>query len=390
MMIVSAQMSYASAATNPAASSSASPGAKLEQLKSDIESSEARAQALEQKAEASRLELAKLQTDLIKLAGEAKSREAEIAALSLEIEGLEDKRRIEREGLATRLDQLMQSLAALERIERRPPAALLARPGEAIDRARSAALLSALVPRLSADAEELKRRMAAIEKVESALIARRTALEAARTELSRTRSGIDAALAKRAVEKRNLEAQLGTERERLEKFAREAKDLEGLIAKIEADNRARKLRTADEDAPPPPKLSAEALAAVTGRLPASGKIIRAFGQADAGGLRADGITVQAARGAQVTTPVKGRVAFSGPFKGFGQLLIVAAPGGYHVLLAGLSRLYADPGQDLKGGEPVGELGEDGLGARLYLEVRLHGKPIDPIPYLAAHDGKVSG
>jgi septal ring factor EnvC (AmiA/AmiB activator) len=71
-------------------------------------------------------------------------------------------------------------------------------------------------------------------------------------------------------------------------------------------------------------------------------------------------------------------------------LIVAAPGGYHILLAGLVRLYADLGQDVKMGEPIGELGDEGSRAQLYLEVRQHGKPVDPIPFLAARDGKVSG
>ncbi len=364
--------------------------ADLDRLRSNIEEGSARAKALEEKAQAAAQAANDLAAELVKLADSAQTRESEINALGPEIQGLEIQRGEQRATLSSRLDQLMQSLGALEQIERRPPAALLARPGDAIDRARSAALLSALVPQLAHDAEELKKRVADLDQLESALIARRTALEAARADLAQARRGIDSALARRAAERKTLDAALAAERQRIEKFAREAHDVESLIARIEADRKARTAKEDAEDAPPPPKLSAEALAAVAGRLPARGRIIRAFGQADAAGSRADGLTVQAGAGAQVVTPVKGRVAFSGPFKGYGQLLIVVAPGGYHILLAGLSRLYADLGQDVKAGEPVGELGDDGSRAQLYLEVRLHGKPVDPIPFLAARDGKVSG
>ncbi len=358
----------------------------LDRVQKNIEQGEARAKELEQKTQESESAVAALQSELVNLAAAAQARESEILTLDPEIQALETKRNAAKLSLADRLDSLMASLSALERIERRPPAALLARPGEAIDRARSASLLAALVPHLSADAEELKRRVGEIDQLEQSLIIRRTALEKARGDLATTRRTIDAALAKRAAERRNLDAALVAERQRLDKFAREAKDIEGLLAKIDAERTARR----EEDEPQAPKISAEALAAVSARLPARGQIIRAFGQEDSGGSRADGLTIQAGLGAKVTTPVKGKVAFAGPFKGYGQLLIVSAPGGYHILLAGMARLYADPGQDLKGGEPVGELGETGPAARLYLEVRLHGKPVDPLPFLAAHDGKVSG
>jgi len=364
--------------------------ADLERLRSDIEEGTARAKALEEKANAAAQATNDLQAELVKLAASAQTRESEIAALTPEIISLEAQRTEQRQILAGRLNQLMQSLGALEQIERRPPAALLARPGDAIDRARSAALLSALVPQLAKDADELKQRLAEIDRLEGVLIARRTALEAARADLAIARRGIDSALTKRTAERRNLDAALASERQRLEKFAKDARDIEGLIAKIEADRKARLAKEDADDSPPPPKLTAEALAAVAGRLPARGKILRGFGQADAAGSKADGLTIQAGAGAQVTTPAKGRVAFSGPFKGYGQLLIVAAPGGYHILLAGLVRLYADLGQDVKMGEPIGELGDEGSRAQLYLEVRQHGKPVDPIPFLAARDGKVSG
>lgn len=363
---------------------------KLDDINRRIEQSKEKAQVLTDQAGAASTALAALQADLVRLAAEAQARESEIAALGPDIARLEAERDDAKSQLAARMDGLMRSLGALERLERRPPAALLARPGDAIDRARSATLLGAIVPRLSADAQELKRRLAAIDVIETDLLARRAAIEAARADLAKARRDLDRTLARRALERDRLNRALEGERQRLDALGRKARDLAGLIAALEAEARNRDKAAAEDDAPDPPKISAEALAAVADRLPARGRIVQAFGGGDGAGGRADGLTIQAAPGAQVTTPTPGRVAFAGPFKGYGQLLIVAAPGGYHVLLAGLTRIYADPGQDLKSGEPVGELGEGKDGARLYVEVRRRGKPIDPMPYLAARDGKVSG
>ena len=361
---------------------------ELETLNQRIESEEEHAKSLEAQAGAATSEVQDLQARLITLGAAAQSREAEIAALTPNIAALESRRADAQSTLNSRMDALMQSIAALERIERRPPAALLAQPGEAIDRARSAELLAGLVPHLQADANELKSRLAEIDEIEGALIERRTRLETARGNLLSDRRAIDLAVEHRAQDARSLARELEGERNRISALAAKAKDLGALLATLEAKEKNRKAE--DEAEKPAPSVTASMLGSLADRLPARGKIVVAFKQADSAGIPSSGVTIAASPGAQVTTPSKGHVAFAGPFKGYGQLLIVAAPGGYHVLLAGLSRLYADLGQDLKSGEPVGELSEGPGPARLYIEIRRNGKPIDPLPWLAARNGKVSG
>lgn len=361
---------------------------ELDRLNQRIEGEEERAKTLEGQAGAAETEVQDLQARLIALAAAAQSREGEIAALTPDIAALEAKRVDAQAALNARMDALMQSIGALERIERRPPAALLAQPGEAIDRARSAELLAGLVPHLQADANELKSRLSEIDEIEGALIERRTRLETARGELLNDRRAIDLTVQRRARDAKSLARELEGERKRIAMLAAKAKDLGTLLATLEANEKSRRAEWEAESAAP--GVTAAMLAAIADRLPARGKIVVAFKQADSAGIPSSGVTIAASPGAQVTTPSKGHVAFAGPFKGYGQLLIVAAPGGYHVLLAGLSRLYADLGQDLKSGEPVGELSEGPGPARLYIEIRRNGKPIDPLPWLAARNGKVSG
>ncbi len=83
--------------------------------------------------------------------------------------------------------------------------------------------------------------------------------------------------------------------------------------------------------------------------------------------------------------------FAGPFRGYGQLLIIAHGEGYHTLLAGIDRVDGAVGQLLLAGEPVGQMGASpGRKPELYVELRHDGDPIDPTPWLAATETKVSG
>ena len=106
-------------------------------------------------------------------------------------------------------------------------------------------------------------------------------------------------------------------------------------------------------------------------------------------------------GAQVTTPCDGWVVYAGPFRSYGQLLILNAGGGYHVLIAGMERISVTIGQFVLTGEPVATMGTTSRVASilatnasqpvLYVEFRKDGTPIDPGPWWAANEGeKVRG
>ncbi|MGE0717403.1 MAG: murein hydrolase activator EnvC, partial [Alphaproteobacteria bacterium] len=127
------------------------------------------------------------------------------------------------------------------------------------------------------------------------------------------------------------------------------------------------------------------------RIPVAGNWQRGFGDELGYGQHSRGITVATRPGARVVAPFDGRVLFIGPFRAYGEILIIEHGDGYHSLLAGLGRTDGAVGQTVLAGEPVGVMATDGEERpRLYIELRRNGTPINPQPWLAASDGKESG
>ena len=125
-------------------------------------------------------------------------------------------------------------------------------------------------------------------------------------------------------------------------------------------------------------------------LPAAGKIETLYGQRTKFGGRSKGVVIKTRYGAQITAPSDGWVVYAGKFRTYGQLLIIKAGGGYHVLLAGLSSIDVRAGQFVLSAEPVGTMkSAPGRRAgrhspRLYVEFRKDGRPINPRPWWSAN------
>ena len=128
-------------------------------------------------------------------------------------------------------------------------------------------------------------------------------------------------------------------------------------------------------------------------LPVAGTRLRGFGEDDGLGGTEKGMLVETRNGAIVAAPADGWVAFAGPYRSFGQLVILNAGGGYYIVLAGMERINVDLGQFVLAGEPLAVMGEGStktaaavaLGAAqpvLYVEFRKDGATIDPGPWWA--------
>ncbi len=356
----------------------------------------------------------KLNAALIETAARVRVLETRIAASEGRISGLDSNARTIRSSLDERRGVIAEILAALQRIGRRPPPALMVRPEDALQAVRTAMLLGAVLPEMRVEAEALVADLTELARVRREIA---TELETASRDLaalSQDRQRMTLLVEERQKRQSDTERALQAERDRAAELARTADSLKDLIAKLEQDaagpargsesaGRGAKDGRASLAALKDPGRLAPAIAFVAAKgvlpLPVNGVRIREFGAADRLGSTEKGLSIATRSGAQVTAPCDGWVVYSGPFRSYGQLLILNAGGGYHVLLAGMERISVDLGQFVLTGEPVAIMGTGShatLGAAgssqpvLYVEFRKDGTPVDPGPWWANASEKVRG
>jgi septal ring factor EnvC (AmiA/AmiB activator) len=106
-----------------------------------------------------------------------------------------------------------------------------------------------------------------------------------------------------------------------------------------------------------------------------------MGEVGESGVRAKGLTLAAARGAQVVSPAEGRIAFAGPFRSYTGIVIIDHDNGWATLLTGLDRLSVRPGMKVLQGSPIGRAA--GGEPRVGVELRHRSAPVDITPLLSA-------
>ena len=113
-------------------------------------------------------------------------------------------------------------------------------------------------------------------------------------------------------------------------------------------------------------------------LPVSGRLVAGFGESREGAPRSRGIALAVRAGAQVVAPAEGRVAFAGPYRGYGRIVIIEHKGGWTTLVTGLARLDTRVGEQLLAGSPLGAAGAGN--PVISVELRRDGEPVNPLQY----------
>ena len=355
----------------------------------------------------------KLNEQLIDVAAKVRAAETGIADAEGRLRQLDARERTIRTSLDSRRSEIVEVLAALQRAGRRTPPALLVRPEDALQSLRTAMLLGSVVPDLRTRATGLANDLSELIALRKTISTQRDALAADRDRLKTDQTRLTALIDERQRQQSGIEKDMEAEGARAIALAKQADSLQGLIAKMEQDVKAaaKAALAASQSGKSDPALfknpnrtsPAIAFASAKGlfKFPVNGAKIRDFGGSDGAGGIEKGISLASRPGAQVTTPCDGWVVYAGPFRSYGQLLILNAGGGYHVLIAGMERISVNIGQFVLTGEPVATMGSTSQVASilatnasrpvLYVEFRKDGTPIDPGPWWAASEGeKVRG
>ncbi|OYD85804.1 murein hydrolase activator EnvC family protein [Azospirillum brasilense] len=421
-----------------------SPGQTLKRVEQDLQADKALQKQLDRQSQTLQKELDELRDRLVGLADQERAQEDELAHLEESLTALEAQERNQAEKLEGERQQIAALLAALQRVARIPPEAALARPDGPVDTLRSALLLRDTVPALRARADALAQALTRLAETRETLQAQRSRTYAARLTLIDRQKEIGQLVARREELSRQTEEERQQVAQRTARLTGQAADLRQLMERIEAERRAaaamaakreaerleaerreaeRRLaeqraaeqrqaeqklaeqkaaeqraaeqklaeqRAADQRARAEAEAARTAPSAPAGeRLPVGGRVTVRYGEADRYGATSRGVTIQARAGSTVVSPQAGTIVFAGPFRGYGQILIVEHSHGYHSLIAGFGRIDTAVGRRVATGEPIGLMPADGS-PDLYFELRRHGQPINPQRGFGAPEGKGQG
>lgn len=383
----------------------------FEQHQKELENVQREQQGLESETQSLNEESAALQSRLIKSAQKIQQSEKRLSKSEGELKELTKRETQIRVALEESRETIAQMLGVMQRMGREPPPVMVTERNDALRMVRSAMILSSFFPGFKAEADRLATRLADLNSVIRSSREERTRMVEAQADFSRLKAEIDGLLVQKREKMQKNWQRLEGLKVASTRHSRAVTDLGDLLRRLDAEvgkrsslaayeTELKKLGPAIELKPDVKK----AAFVQPGRmkpaipfekakglllLPSQGKRTRSFGARDDTGGKSEGISIETRPEAQITAPSDGWVIYAGQFRSYGQLLIINAGGGYHILLAGLDQIYTNVGQFVLAGEPVAAMSkappQDANLAQsrnpvLYIEFRKDARPFDPDPW----------
>ena len=388
---------------------------RLEELEKSMSISAERVAALKQEIADMQGDRARQNAALIAAAQRVKIAEEQVAAMEtrlgdLIVAELEVRGRLESAG-----GTISGVLAALERISRNPPPALIVDPSDALGSARSAILISAIVPQLQEKADELMADLKQLSDIKAKALEEEAHLKANFAVLEEEQLRIATLISARKEGEDQAVAELGAQEAEAQALAEKASSLKQLIDELQRranavaqaaeatatanagghaprlDAETIRIALANTDRSEPAVPFAQARGYLT--LPSSGTRAIEYGAGDGFGGISQGLSIVTLADATVVAPADGWVLYKGDYLNYGQIIILNTGQDYTVLLAGLASVSVNIGQFVLMGEPVGTMGSRTIGQTvttsagvsrptLYIEMRQNNEPVDPTGWWA--------
>ncbi|ABI62611.1 Peptidoglycan-specific endopeptidase, M23 family [Granulibacter bethesdensis CGDNIH1] len=339
-----------------------------------------------------------------------------VAAIADRMADLARQRQAAEKTLAARAADLAPMLPLIERLSLYPAETLLAVPEPPERALRGLLVLQGLSRQLEESAQALRAERAKVDALAASIRKEASTLAEAQARQKTEAHTLDEKLASIRSEIRSARNAAAEAAQQAAASAQKADSLRDVIARLEEARRqeeakaaaearraekARQQQAADQArqkeaeiaAPAGPGLSEQTASpppsgrSGTGGMPVAGTLVRTFGAPSEAGGSASGMTFSTAPQARVLAPCEGRVVFAGPFRSYGQLVILDCGRRYHFVLAGMEKLDASVGRHVAPGEPIGQMaGWDPAASaaarpQLYVELRHEGSAIDPRPWL---------
>ena len=326
------------------------------------------------------------------LAARVQESEAQIAVNEAQLRMIAQDQTRWRAELAQKQQPLVELTAALQQLTRRPPLLSLLRPGSLRDAVYLRAVLETLLPEVARRTAGLREAIARGKALAAKAQQASADLRSGETELARRRAELGVIEERQRLASVQASGAANRESERALALAEQARDLTTLVGDLAKAGALRDqlaalpgpiLRPAQPQSAAAPNESTVAPAPSDAPsrylLPVAGRLAAGFGTLAPGQAQSRGISILAGSGAQVVAPGAGRVAFAGPYRGYGLIVIIEHGGGWTSLVTGLAQLDCRVGDQLVAGGSLGRAGPDR--PLLTLELRRQGQPVNPLDFI---------
>lgn len=365
--------------------------AALAEARREGAAARSRAEALEAEAAKASQQADRTAREAAAAAARIQEAQATIAAREADIRLIDEQREELRARLAQRQLPVVRLTGALQRLSRRPLTLSLLRPGSLKDTVHMRAMLDTMLPEVQRRTAALRVEIDKSKALRAAALAAVETLKAEQAELGRRRQTLAALETRQRLDLRQTSGTADREAERALALAEQARDLDGLTQQLGAAGELREelaalpgpvIRPANpqmaqvsalEQSPSP---SASATPAF--QMPVQGRLIAGFGAVAPGTPRSQGIALATRGGAQAVAPAPGRVAFAGPYRGYGSIVIIDHGDGWTSLVTGLAQIDTAVGRNVVAGSPLGLAGPGR--PVVSLELRRDGKPVNPLDF----------
>lgn len=364
----------------------------LKRIEKQIEKEEQTQKEAKQKAIELSTEIRTVQRQMVQSAKTIQEKEELLSNLEIRLEKLKKEEKDLTEKLNLTDKQMVQVVTGLQTLALRPQELILFKTQTPIEAVRSHLLMQKSLPIIGTWNETVKRDLENLIQTQKDVQEQAVQIKSLTSQLNDRTRRMNRLIRQKARLQAQYDATHQKAKRRATLLAEQASDLKDLLAKLEAD-RQRRLEEEERQRQREKRArlsqqtslqfqSGSSMKRSKGALPfpVRGRIEENFGDISLSGAHAKGMTIVPRANAQVIAPFSGIVLFSGPFKTYGQLLILDNGDGYLTLLAGMERINVSVGQEILGGEPIGTMGN--RDPRLYVEIRKSGQPIDPRPWFS--------
>ena len=343
----------------------------LDKINLEIERKRKEAARLEAESKKLDSEIRSTQKKLVDVAANIQRHERQIAEHDRRLAELRARERELNRTIEGNNAELVKIIAVFENMSQAPKGYLLAAPEKIENVFQTSLLLRAIVEQLDGRRVQFRRDLAEMSKLEAEIAKNRRDTAAVATRVRAEKTRMDSLVKAKQAQHRQANQRTASTQAEIRRLVTESRTIEEFLKKAEE---LRRRQEAQVGARPSPTVSRRFAGRVP--LPVTGRIVTYFGDKRATGITSNGLYIQSRQGAQVISPADASVVFSGSFYGYRNLLILRNTDGYYVIMGGMERVFAEEGQSLLAGEPIGEAG----GENLYVEVRESERLINPATY----------